>query len=305
MPTPNLLSPTPLPSPTLDFSESLLESPPLLHKYQALKSQLASMTQVLIGFSGGVDSTLLTAVARHVLGKDCVHVYLAVGPSLAKQEQFEAQQLAEWMDVRLTEYAATEFENPAYLSNGPDRCFHCKTDLFLHLKKFASDIPNASILYGGNLDDTFDYRPGRRAAFQHGALAPMAEVGLSKLEVRSLSRSFGLPTADKPAQPCLSSRIPYGSPVDAEKLAMVEAGEILLANLGFREFRLRHFGDTARIEVPVDQKMILDNADCARNLLQNLRDLGFSNMHIDPRGFRSGSLNEALSVTSISGPVNA
>ncbi len=253
------------------------------------------MAQVLIGFSGGVDSTLLVGVARHVLGKTRAVAYLAVGPSLAKQEQIEAQQLAKLMDVELIEYSATEFENPAYLRNGPDRCFHCKNDLFHNLKLFAAAFPTASILYGGNTDDTLDFRPGRRAAFEHGARAPLAEAGLSKADVRILSRAFGLPTAEKSAQPCLSSRIPYGSPVDAKKLAMVEAGEILLAKLGFREFRLRHFGDTARIEVPVDQKMILDDEECARNLLQNLRALGFSKMQVDPSGFRSGSLNEALS----------
>jgi uncharacterized protein len=199
------------------------------------------------------------------------------------------------MDVNLIEFSPTEFENPAYLANRPDRCFHCKNDLFLHLKRFASVFPEAWILYGGNTDDTLDFRPGRRAAFQHGARAPLAEAGLSKAEVRALSRAFGLPTADKAAQPCLSSRIPYGSRVDAKKLAMVEAGEMLLAKMGFREFRLRHFGETARIEVPADQKSILDDEPRSQILLAELRALGFSQMQVDPKGFRSGRLNESLS----------
>lgn len=287
----------------LDFSEARLKDETLLAKYRILTERLRSLGQVLIGFSGGVDSTLLCGVARHALGKNRVAAYLAVGPSLSAQEHADALRLAGLMDVRVMEYAATEFDNPAYLANGPDRCYHCKTDLFVHLRHFAdrsaaaSAMPMSSapsILYGGNTDDTLDYRPGRRAAVDHSALAPLAEAGLSKADVRALSHAFGLPTADKPAQPCLSSRIPYGSPVDARKLAMVEAGEAALAKCGFREFRLRHFGDTARIEVPKDQLGKFREEDFTQALAAALRDLGFLKMEIDPEGFRSGSLNQAL-----------
>jgi uncharacterized protein len=301
----------------LDFSGSNLPDPVLAGKYQALIARLRGLDRVLIGFSGGADSTLLTAVARHALGRGQVTACLAVGPSLPEAERLEAVALAGLMDVDLKSYAATEFDNPAYVANGPDRCFHCKADLFLHLEAFAqaaeSIFPIAvsegtadgktpagrpgsvrpALLYGGNLDDTQDYRPGRKAAEAHGALAPLAEAGMTKADVRALSRAIGLPTAEKAAQPCLSSRIPYGSPVTPAKLAAVEAGEAALAAMGFREFRLRHFGGTARIEVPADQ-IALFTPDAHDKLALELEALGFSRMEIDPAGFRSGNLNRAL-----------
>ncbi|MDB5050091.1 MAG: ExsB family protein [Fibrobacteres bacterium] len=281
-------------SSSLDFSGTRISHPALAEKYLALQERLRGLGEVLIGFSGGVDSTLLTAVARHVLGRAKVTACLAVGPSLAEQERLEAVELAALMDVELKTYRATEFENPAYVANGPDRCFHCKADLFQHLDRFAADSGSrAALLYGGNLDDTLDYRPGRKAAEAHGALAPLAEATLGKAEVRALSRAIGLPTSEKAAQPCLSSRIPYGSAVTPAKLAAVEAGEAMLAGMGFREFRLRHYGNLARIEVPGDQ-LDLFTAATKRDLAARLRDLGFTEMEIDPAGFRSGNLNRAL-----------
>ncbi|MEO7425258.1 MAG: ATP-dependent sacrificial sulfur transferase LarE [Fibrobacteria bacterium] len=299
----------------LDFSETAIADPVLAAKYRALKTRIRDLGQVLIGFSGGVDSTLLTAVARHVLGRQKVAACLALGPSLPERERAEAVALAELLQVELKTYAATEFENPAYVANGPDRCFHCKADLFLHLRAFAeafgptapTDDPRdpsldskgrrPALLYGGNLDDTLDYRPGRQAAISHGALAPLAEAGMTKQDVRALSRSIGLPTAEKPAQPCLSSRIPYGSAVTPAKLAAVEAGEAMLAALGFREYRVRHYGETARIEVPADQLGLL-TAEASSHLEEGLRGLGFSRMEIDPGGFKSGNLNRALNPES-------
>jgi uncharacterized protein len=286
-------------SPGLDFSGTRIGDPVLAGKYRALRDRLRGLSEVLIGFSGGVDSTLLTAVARHVLGREKVTACLAVGPSLAEQERREALELAALMDVELRTYPAGEFDNPAYVANGPDRCFHCKADLFLHLGRFAADAGSrAALLYGGNLDDTRDYRPGRKAAEAHGALAPLAEAGLSKAEVRALSRAIGLPTAEKAAQPCLSSRIPYGSAVTPEKLAAVEAGETILAGMGFREFRLRHYGEMARIEVPRDQLHLLTEA-ARLDLAALMRGLGFARMEIDPAGFKSGNLNQALSRTGL------
>lgn len=291
----------------LDFSGRGISDPALRGKYIALRARLADLGDVLIGFSGGVDSTLLAAVARDTLGRDKAKACIAVGPSLAEREKVEAHCLAEMMDVELIAYPATEFENPAYVANGPDRCYHCKADLFLHLGRFAarmrtirrdaspgSAAAGPALLYGGNLDDTRDFRPGRKAAETAGALAPLAEAGLGKAEVRALSRAIGLPTADKPAQPCLSSRIPYGSAVTPAKLAAVEAGEEALAALGFREYRLRHYGDAARIEVPEDQMGLLTPE--ARSALEaTLFRLGFARLEIDPEGFRSGKLNRVLS----------
>ncbi len=317
----------------LDFSGAHLQDPGLRARYRTLRERLKSLDRVLIGFSGGVDSPLLTAIARHVLGRGRVTACLAVGPSLAEQERRVAIALAELMDVELKTYAATEFSNPAYVANGPDRCFHCKTDLFRHLEGFAAAFATSvdeaasadaipsdttpvdaapvratqaaavqtnrpALLYGGNLDDTLDYRPGRKAAEIHGALAPLAEAGLTKADVRALSRAIGLPTAEKAAQPCLSSRIPYGSAVTPAKLAAVEAGEALLAAMGFQEFRLRHFGNTARIEVPLAQ-MDLFTPQTRSRLAEDLRILGFPFMEIDSGGFRSGKLNQALSPESL------
>ncbi|MDB5102950.1 MAG: ExsB family protein [Fibrobacteres bacterium] len=304
------------PAPGPDFSGALIDDPALAAKYRALRDRLRALGRVLIGFSGGVDSALLTAVARHALGRERVTACLALGPSLAEQERRDAVDLAAWLDVELRTYAATEFANPAYVANGPDRCYHCKADLFVHLARFASAHADAiglsatgaaadgresgpapggppALLYGGNLDDTQDYRPGRKAAEAHGALAPLAEAGFTKADVRALSRAIGLPTAEKAAQPCLSSRIPYGSPVTPEKLAAVEAGESALAAMGFREFRLRHFGSTAKIEVPLDQMGLL-TAEARASLAEGLLALGFIRMEIDPGGFRSGALNLAL-----------
>lgn len=270
----------------------------LLARALDLEARLRALPAALIGFSGGADSALLLAMARRVLGRGRVRACIGVGPSLPARELREAREVAEMLDADLLEYQATEAENPAYVANGPDRCFHCKSDLFSHLARFAAEAARAGdspvLLYGGNLDDTYDYRPGRRAAAEAGARAPLAEAGLTKADVRALSRALGLPTADKPAQPCLSSRIPYGRAVTAEKLTAIEAGEEALRELGFADGRVRHYGGTARVEVPADEAHRLGPE--ARALLESrLRAAGFERMEIDPEGFRSGKLNGALS----------
>jgi pyridinium-3,5-biscarboxylic acid mononucleotide sulfurtransferase len=278
--------------------ERLIGDPGLLARGRDLESRLEAFPAALIAFSGGADSALLAAMARRVLGRARMKACIAVGPSLPASELRDARELAESLDVELAEFAATEGENPAYVANGPDRCFHCKADLFAHLALFASEAaraggPAPALLYGGNLDDTYDYRPGRRAAAEAGARAPLAEAGLGKADVRALSRALGLPTADKPAQPCLSSRIPYGQAVTPEKLAIVEAGEAALADLGFRVFRVRHFGDRARIELALEEFGRL-TPEIRASLTARLAGLGFSQVEFDPAGFRSGRLNESL-----------
>lgn len=278
-----------------DFDEARIQDASTLAKYRALKARLSELGGSAIGFSGGVDSTLLAAVARRVLGRGRALACTAVSPSLARSEREEAESLAALIDIELIAFDGTEFANPAYVANAPDRCFHCKNDLFLHLGRIAAGRGLPFLLYGANADDAADYRPGHKAARAHGALAPLAEAGLTKAEIRTLSRAFGLPTAEKPSMPCLSSRIPYGTPVTAERLAAVEKGEARLRGMGFRECRLRHDGDTARIEVPLDQMGLLADPDRAESLAAALRGLGFAKMAVDPKGFRSGSLNEGLS----------
>ncbi|MBW8887632.1 MAG: ATP-dependent sacrificial sulfur transferase LarE [Fibrobacteres bacterium] len=276
----------------------IIADPGLLERCRDLETGLSAFPSALVAFSGGADSALLAAMARRVLGRDRAKACIAVGPSLPDRELRAARELAESLDLELAEFAATEGDNPAYAANGPDRCYHCKADLFSHLVRIAADAASAAgpapaLLYGGNLDDTYDYRPGRKAAAEAGARAPLAEAGLAKADVRALSRALGLPTADKPAQPCLSSRIPYGQAVTPEKLAAVEAGEEILAGFGFREFRVRHFGTAARIEVAQGEREGL-TAGIRAELANRLGALGFDRVDFDSEGFRSGRLNEAL-----------
>lgn len=267
---------------------------PLADKYRALEARLAELGEAVIGFSGGVDSTLLAAVARRVLGRDKVLACTAASPSLARREYEEARELAARLDLDWLAFEGTEFSNPAYVANGPDRCFHCKADLFAHMARLAAGRGLKTLLYGANADDAADFRPGHKAAREHGALAPLAEAGLTKAEIRTLSRSFGLPTADKPSMPCLSSRLPYGTPVTPERLSAVEAGEALLRDMGFREYRLRHEGGTARLEIPLDQMGLLAAPDRNQALVAGLKRAGFRKVVVDLEGFRSGSLNEGL-----------
>lgn len=278
--------------------ERLIGDAGLLARGRDLESRLEAFPSALVAFSGGADSALLAAMARRVLGRARMKACIAVGPSLPERELREARELAESLDMELAEFAATEGLNPDYVANGPDRCFHCKADLFAHLALFAAESarsggPAPALLYGGNLDDTYDYRPGRRAAAEAGARAPLADASLGKADVRALSRALGLPTADKPAQPCLSSRIPYGQAVTPAKLAAVEAAENAVRDLGFREFRVRHFGDLARIEIAAPETGLL-TAGIRESLTERLAALGFSRVEFDPGGFRSGRLNESL-----------
>jgi uncharacterized protein len=283
------------PKPSLECAEARIPDPALRAKYRLLEERLAALGGAVIGFSGGVDSTLLAAVARQVLGRDRTLACLAVSPSLARRDQEDAVDLAARLDLELVAFDGTEFANPAYVNNGPDRCFHCKADLFVHLRRIAGERNFPVLLYGANADDGSDYRPGHKAAREHGGLAPLAEAGLTKAEIRSLSRSFGLPTADKPAAPCLSSRIPYGTPVTPARLSAIESGEDLLRAMGFRECRLRHVGGTARLEVPLDQMELLSAPERTRELTAALKQLGFKQVVVDLEGFRSGSLNDTLS----------
>ena len=263
-------------------------------KAEALREILQSFPAMVIGYSGGVDSAVLCAAALRAVGPERMLACLAVGPSLPQRERVEAEALAATVRFPLLAYQATEIDNPLYRENGPDRCYHCKTDLFVHLGGIAKEKGFSHVLYGANADDLSDFRPGHRAAKEFATAAPLAEAGLHKAEIRELAKLWNLPCHDKPASPCLSSRIPYRQEVTAEKLARVERGEDMLFSLGFREFRLRSDDGEARIEVPLSDISRFEDPDFMRSVSGELLALGFDRVALDLKGLRSGNLNHAL-----------
>ena len=264
-------------------------------KAEVLREMLQGFSGVVIGYSGGVDSGVLCAAALRAVGPKRMLACLAVGPSLPQRERMEAEALAALAGFPLLAYEATEIENPAYRENGPDRCYHCKTDLFIHLRRIAEEKGFSHILYGANADDLLDYRPGHRAAREFATAAPLAEAGLRKAEICELARLWNLPCHDKPASPCLSSRIPYRQEVTVEKLARIEQGEDLLFSLGFREFRLRSDHGEARIEVPLSDIVRFEEPGFMEDVSIQLRALGFECVTLDWKGLRSGNLSALLS----------
>jgi uncharacterized protein len=266
----------------------------LKQKYDRLVELLASYGSVVIGYSGGVDSVLLTYVCHQVMGPDRYLACLAVSPSLARREHENALKNARDFGFHVEPFESTEFDDPDFLKNDARRCFYCKSDLFRHLEQFREKKGFARILYGGNLDDLGDYRPAHDAAEKFNAVAPMALAKLTKQDIRNLSRHFRLPTFNKAAMPCLSSRLPYGSEITLDKLTMVEKGEDLLTAMGFTNFRVRHEGDTARLEVPVDEFPKLMNPKVTQELAHSIKELGFKRVVLDLEGLRSGNLNEDL-----------
>jgi uncharacterized protein len=261
-------------------------------KVQALVEILLSMGRVLVAYSGGVDSAFLLKAARDVLGSNATGV-LGFSESLDRSEFEAARRVAEEMGVPLRIIETREYQNPLYRRNDGDRCYHCKSELFSRVAELAA-AENALVLDGSNLDDLSDYRPGARARTERGVRSPLQEAGLSKEEIRRHSRALGLPTWDKPAAPCLSSRIPYGSEVTAEKLRQVEAAEAALRSLGFREVRVRHHDRVARIEVPSGELPRLLEERLRLEAVARLKEAGFLYVALDLQGFRSGSMNEAL-----------
>lgn len=252
---------------------------------------LADSGSVVVAFSGGADSALLAFLAHRQLGSSAVAV-TAVSPSLAADELRECELLAaEWGLAHATVPAA-EMERPEYRANDIDRCYHCKAELMSVVAPIAEANHGATVVLGVNLDDLDDHRPGQRAALERGAKFPFVDAGLTKHEVRAASRALGLRTWDKPSAACLASRIPYGTPVTVAVLGRVERAEAALRRLGFTQCRVRHYGDTARIEVEIDQlKSVVDRRDA---VIAAVRAAGYQRVTVDLEGFRSGNLNDAV-----------
>ena len=263
-------------------------------KMDALKAILADMGSVIVAYSGGTDSAFLAATAHDVLGDKALAV-TAKSPSLAPSELREAVELAERLGLRHRIVETQEVEREDYAANNPNRCFFCKDELYTYLSAYAEDEGYDSIANGTNTDDLGDFRPGLNAAKQYGVRSPMVEADLSKAEIRELSKDMDLPTWDKPAQACLSSRIPYGSMVTVEALTRIaQAEEYLHDEIGIRQLRVRHHDTVARIEVEPQDFITLTDEAVREEVVRKFREIGYSYVTLDLQGFRSGSMNEVL-----------
>lgn len=265
----------------------------LAEKLERLKSILAEMESALIAYSGGVDSTLVAKVAYDVLGDRAVAV-TARSASLLPEELEDARVQAAAIGITHQIVATGEMNNPNYTSNPVNRCYFCKSELHDTLKPLARQMGYPYVIDGVNADDLQDYRPGIQAAKERGARSPLAEVGIAKAEVRELSKQLGLPWWDKPAQPCLSSRFPYGEEITVAKLQRVGRAEVYLKKLGWQTLRVRSAGDTAKIEIPADQIRAFVAASDLNAIVARLQELGFIYITLDLEGFQSGKMNQNL-----------
>jgi uncharacterized protein len=271
------------------------DAPGMPAKLHALEVRLQQLGKLMVAYSGGVDSAFLAATAHCVLGENMLAV-LADSPSLARRDMEQACAFARSLAMPLQVVATEELDNPEYARNDANRCFHCKDELFATMKTLGAKLGFSSIAYGMNADDTRDYRPGQRAAQEHDVLAPLAEVGLTKIEVRALAKAAGYPLWDRPAAPCLSSRVEYGRTVTREVLEQVEKAEESMRRLGFREFRVRHHGDLARVEIARTELPRALSMEMLDAMTAALRQAGFQYATLDCAGFRSGSLNAILPI---------
>ena len=264
-------------------------------KLALLETRLRQLGRLMVAYSGGVDSAFLAATAHRVLG-DQVLAVLADSASLARRDLEQACAFAFTHGISLQVIATEELDNPDYAKNDANRCFHCKDELFTTMKLLGERLGYNAIAYGLNADDTRDYRPGQRAAQQHEVLAPLAEAGLTKAEVRVLSKAAGYALWDRPAAPCLSSRVEYGRKVTREVLEQVENAEESMRQLGFREFRVRHHGELARVEIARNELSRALNMEMLDAITAALKHVGYQYVTLDTAGFRSGSLNAILPV---------
>jgi uncharacterized protein len=271
-------------TPELELAESKLHS---------LEDRLRALGGVMVAYSGGVDSAFLAATAHRVLG-DRMLAVLADSASLARRDMEQARAFAQSIGMPLRVIQTEELDKPEYQRNDANRCFHCKTELFEGMKTLGGELGFTNIAYGMNSDDTRDFRPGQRAAQENDVLAPLADVGLTKLEIRTLAKAAGYTLWDRPAAPCLSSRVEYGRTVTREVLEQVELGEESLRQLGFREFRVRHHGELARVEISRSELQRALTMEMLDAITAALRKIGFQYVTLDTAGFRSGSMNVVL-----------
>lgn len=263
-------------------------------KLQRMRESLRAMERVAVAFSGGVDSTFVLKVAVDTLGRENVLAVTGRSASIASGEFEDAVRLAGLIGAEHLVIDTGEFADPNYLANPANRCYYCKTELYTRIAPILTERGLHVIVNGTNADDLGEYRPGLSAAKEHHVRAPAAESGLTKREIRLLSAQMGLPTHDKPAAPCLSSRVQYGEQITPEKLRMIEQAETLLHELGFRECRVRHHDKLARIEVPPGEIERLASSEIRREIDAAFRRIGYQYVALDLRGFRSGSMNEVI-----------